>query len=99
MRAFALLLCLALPACNATTRLAGEPAPAPRSVPAPAEEDEPGPAPGATAAAKPASGPRDVTEAKVICWGKVEREKQRVRSIDQRIAYVERCVAEQMKGH
>jgi hypothetical protein len=93
-----LLLCLPLVGC-ATPPLSGDPAPA--AVTAPAAD-----APSATAAAAappaappPAGGPRDVTEAKVICWGKVEREKQRVRNIDQRIAYVERCVAEQMKAN
>jgi hypothetical protein len=98
MRTLTLLwLCLVLAGCGAGTRLAGDPAPiAARTVPAPAEADDPAPAAPATA---PTGGARDLTEAKVICWGKVEREKQRVRNIDQRIAYVERCVAEQMKGN
>jgi hypothetical protein len=110
MRALGLILmALSLAACGAGTRLTGDQArtamtapaasdaaPGPRSVPAPADADPP--AAGPAAAEAPASGPRDLTEAKVICWGKVEREKQRVRTIDQRITYVERCVAEQMKA-
>jgi hypothetical protein len=100
MRALTLLLCLALAACNTTASLSGDPAPAAMTAPAPATP--PPAAPPATTATAPTApaapaGPRDLTEAKVICWGKVEREKQRVRTIDQRIAYVERCVAEQMK--
>ena len=96
MRAVTLLLCLALGACAGVTRFSGDPEPAAMSAPVAA-------APPAAAAAAPAappapSGPRDVTEAKVICWGKVEREK-RLRSIDQRIAFVERCVADQMKAN
>jgi len=102
MRAVMLLLCLPLAACAGTTRLSGNPEPAALSAPAPAPAP---PAPAAAAATSPstaATAPpaaRDVTEAKVICWGKVEREKQRVRTIDQRIAYVEKCVADQMKAN
>ena len=106
MRAVMLLLCLPLAACAGTTRLSGDPEPAALSAPAPAPAHAP-PAPAAAAATSTtpaAPGPatpaaRDVTEAKVICWGKVEREKQRVRTIDQRIAYVEKCVADQMKAN
>jgi hypothetical protein len=89
-----------LAACGAGARLSGDEARSGLSAPPP-ESAAPAPATAAGPAAAPAaaSGPRDLTEAKVICWGKVEREQQRVRTIDQRIAYVERCVAEQMKGH
>jgi hypothetical protein len=98
MRALTLLLCLPLAGCAGMSRLSNDPEPAAMNAPAAA-------APAVAAAAAPAAppapapGPRDTTEAKVICWGKVEREKQRVRTIDQRIAYVERCVAEQMKAN
>lgn len=88
-----LLLCLPLAACAGLTRMAGDPEPSAMSEPAAAAP------PAASAAPTAPSGPRDVTEAKVICWGKVEREKQRVRTIDQRIAYVEKCVADQMRGN
>lgn len=99
MRAVTLLLCFALGACAGVTRFSGDPEPAAMSAPVAAAP----PAAAAAAAPPPAgppapSGPRDVTEAKVICWGKVEREK-RLRSIDQRIAFVERCVADQMKAN
>jgi hypothetical protein len=100
MRALTLLLCLPLAGCAGMSRLSNDPEPAAMTAPAAAA-----PAPAVAAAAAPAAspppapGPRDTTEAKVICWGKVEREKQRVRTIDQRIAYVERCVAEQMKAN
>jgi hypothetical protein len=98
MRAVMLLLCLSLAACAGTSRLSGDPEPAAMSAPAPAA---PPPAAAAAAApppAAPAPRSKDVTEAKVICWGKVEREK-RIRSIDQRIVYVEKCVADQMKAN
>jgi hypothetical protein len=96
MRALLLLLCLALAGCT-TNPLSGDVAPAALSAPAANAPAAAGPAPAASP--PPPGGPRDVTEAKVICWGKVEREKQRVRTIDQRITYVERCVAEQMKAN
>jgi hypothetical protein len=94
MRAMILLLALVLAGCN-TTRSPSvdlQPAAAP---PPPAAPPPAAPAP---SSADGPRGARDVTEAKVICWGKVERDK-RVRSIDQRIAYVEKCVAEQMKAN
>jgi hypothetical protein len=103
MRAIVLLLLsLVLAGCGAGSRLSGDEVRAGVTAPAPAGTSTTTAAatPPATAAASqapPPSGPRDLTEAKVICWGKVEREKQRVRTIDQRIAYVERCVADQMK--
>jgi hypothetical protein len=94
MRALTLLLCLPLAACAGTRTLPGDAEPAAMSAPAAA----PAAASAAAAAPPPPSGPRDQTEAKIICWGKVEREK-RLRSIDQRIAFVEKCVADQLKAN
>jgi hypothetical protein len=85
-----LLMCVALAAC-AGNRMSGE---------TPADMAAAPPPAGAPAAPAPRA-PRtaqDATEAKVICWGKVEREK-RIKSIDQRIAFVDKCVAEQMRAN
>ena len=54
----------------------------------------------ATAAARgePVEAPPDpVIQARSDCWRKVESQKA-LRGIDQRIAYVDKCVADQMKG-
>lgn len=39
-----------------------------------------------------------LTQARTDCWMKVEHDKIK-RSIDQRIAFVDKCVAEAMKGN
>jgi hypothetical protein len=53
------------------------------------------------ARAAPSSAPEDqrdpLTQARVDCWMKVEHEKG-VRDIDRRIAFVDKCVANAMKG-
>jgi hypothetical protein len=94
MRVLVLLMCVALAACGTTSgEKPSDMAAAPAAAPPP---------PGAPAAAAPAPrAPRtaqDATEAKVICWGKVEREK-RIKTIDQRIAFVDKCVAEQLRAN
>ncbi len=38
-----------------------------------------------------------LTEARGLCWMKVEEQKT-IRDIDRRIAYVDKCVAEAMKA-
>ena len=61
-----------------------------------------GPRGGATTAAArapadPAEASADpVTQARADCWMKVERQKS-VRGLDQRIAFVDKCVADQLK--
>ena len=87
MRVLILLLCVALAGCQTASDVARLEAPAPAAAPS-----------GAAGPAAPAQrSVRDATEAKVICWGKVEREK-RIRNIDQRIAFVDKCVAEELRG-
>jgi hypothetical protein len=96
MRIAALLPCLLLTACLATGE---QPAPEASAVAA-------GPAGGAstsaaqaTAAAPPAddSGRDLLAEARVDCWAKVEHEKG-LRDINRRIAFVDKCIANAMKG-
>ena len=94
MRVLVLLMCVALAGC-AGGPTAGE-TPSNMAAAAP-----PAGAPASATAAPTPRAPRtaqDVTEAKVICWGKVEREK-RIKTIDQRIAFVDKCVADQLRAN
>jgi len=92
-----LLLCLSLTAC-ASGKLPGEqPAPAaasdaaaPRVNPA-ARAASPPPQP----EPQPDPGPDHVTQARANCWMKVEQQK--VRDLDRRIAFVDKCVADALK--
>jgi hypothetical protein len=102
MRAFALLFCLALVACAGGGKIPGaqsEPfaaatgavtPPAARSAaqraPAPAAEDNPD-------APTPTGDP--LTQARADCWMKTE--KLKMRDIDARAAFVDKCVTEVMK--
>lgn len=110
MRAVTWLLVLALAGC-AGGRLPGEvsgpadPA-APSQSAAPATPSPPAGSSSATAptawadSAEPPPRQPDslqVTEARVQCWGKVERQK-RLRDIDARIAFVDTCVADMLKA-
>lgn len=86
MRVATLLLCLTLAAC------AGTPAPeaaAPAAAavgPPPARSGEPD-----------ENRPDAVTQARVDCWMKVEGQKS-LHGIDQRIAFVDKCVSQQLKS-
>jgi hypothetical protein len=98
MRILNLLPCLALAAC-ASGHLAGGAAAGPASPSAAAYAQaaapETPPASGGDAAA-----PLDadqLTQARVDCWMKVERDKVR-RNIDQRIVFVDKCVADAIKA-
>src|SRR5688500_6791587 len=95
MRVLVLLMCVALAGC-AGDRVSGDSPSRVRGAHAGALPP-PASAP-AAAATPPTRSVRDATEAKVICWGKVEREK-RIKSIDQRIAFVDKCVAEQLRAN
>jgi hypothetical protein len=107
MRIAALLLCLPLAACQTS---GDEPAPEAAIAPAaPAVASPPpvrssgtgGPRGGATTAAARAepvvAGPDALIQARANCWMMVEHQKE-VRGIDQRITFVDKCVAGQMKG-
>jgi hypothetical protein len=92
MRVLVLLLCVALAGCTTTGQT-----PTDIVAAAPAPAAAPPAAAGAPAARAPRNA-RDATEAKVICWGRVEREK-RIKSIDQRIAFVDKCVADELRAN
>ena len=107
MRVAALLLCLPLAACATAGE---EPAPEAAAPPASAVASPPpvrssgsgggarGGATTAAARAEPVAVGRDpLTQARADCWMMVEHKKE-VRGIDQRIAFVDKCVAGQMKG-
>ena len=114
MRVASLLPCLALAACMLTgeepaprSRGAGRcgaaaSAVAARRPPAPPAFGG-GARGGATTAAARGSGepgevrPDPLTQARADCWMKVESQKG-LRSIDQRSAFVDKCVAEQLKS-
>ena len=109
MRIATLLLCLSLAACAGIT-LPSEPPPqdiaiAPAAARAPIVS-----APIAAVATAPAqpvaaaapqtsamSDPERLQQARVDCWAKVERQG-RVRDIDRRIAFVDKCLADELKS-
>ena len=109
MRSVALLLCLPLAACAAGGFQGGGfrgAAPAPET-PAPAAASWPpsgGARGGATTAAARAAADPDapnptddpVIQARADCWMKVESQRG-LKGIDQRIAYVDKCVAGELR--
>jgi hypothetical protein len=111
MRVAALLLGLPLAACMTTGDEAAAPVaaatPAASAVASPppmrSSGSGGGPRGGATTAAARAepvaveAGRDPLTQARADCWMMVEHKKE-VRGIDQRIAFVDKCVAGQMKG-
>ena len=101
MRLAALLLCLALGACNVTSLTSAPPVTDTGSAPIAQTGGGSGGARGgaSTAAARgePVEVPPDpVMEARASCWMKVESQKA-LRGIDQRVAFVDKCVAEAAK--
>jgi len=104
-RITALLLCLPLAACAAGGALPGE-QPAPDAGAAPVLRSSAN-AGGARGGATPAAARADVepadevpdalTQARTDCWMMVEK-KRELRGIDQRIAFIDKCVAGQMKS-
>lgn len=89
-------LCLCLAACAGGTLPGEQPAPAttgfvPSVTAAPAGQ--------AASSVEPAPGsPQErMQQAKVDCWMKVEHQKG-LRGIDQRITFVDKCVADQIKN-
>ena len=107
MRLATLLLCLSLAGCATGGQSAPEAAaPASSMVASSPTARSPGSAGGArggavTAAARGGepvdAGPDALTQARADCWMKVESQKA-LRSIDQRIAFIDKCVADQMKA-
>jgi hypothetical protein len=112
MRVATLLLCLLLAACQTTgeqpaAEAAMAPAPAASVAPSPPVARAPGSGGGArggavTAATRGGGEPVEVTadsltQARADCWMKVEGQKA-LRAIDQRVSFVDKCVAEQMKA-
>ena len=114
MRVVSPLWCLVLAGCLATgdqpAPQAAAPAPAVTAAAPPAPPPSPGrssagsaggPRGGATTAAargEPEEVPPDpVIQARTDCWMAVEHQKN-LRGLDQRIAYVDKCVADQMKS-
>jgi hypothetical protein len=111
MRVASLLPCLALAACMLTgeetapeAASAAAAAPAASSAPAARSSGVGGGARGGTTTASARGGgepgevrPDPLTRARVDCWMKVETQKG-LRSIDQRSAFVDKCVAEQLKS-
>jgi hypothetical protein len=111
MRTATLLLCLALGACT-TSLLPGFPPGSDEGAPAPVAAGPPPvpPAPAArppqasrgpqsaaqrAAPPQPAGDPEALSQARVVCWMKVE--EQKLRDIDRRIAFVDKCIADAMK--
>jgi hypothetical protein len=100
LRSAALLLCLGVAACAGTGSPSGPGATTP-----PAAGTGGGARGGATTAAARAAPDPDapnpsadpVTQARADCWMKVETQPA-LRGIDQRIGFVDKCVAEQLKG-
>ena len=110
MRVAILVLGLGLAGCSGGT-MSETPPFAPSASPAVSESPSPpaarsmGSGTGARGGAATASArgepveaaPDPVMQARADCWMKVEGQKA-LRGIDQRVAYVDRCVAEQIKG-
>jgi hypothetical protein len=97
MRAMTVLLCLVLAAC-AGNRLGGD-VDGQASAAAAGPAASAPPASGSTAPASSSQAPAGqpdslrIQEARVECWAKVEKQRH-LRSIDARIAFVDKCVAE-----
>ena len=109
MRVAILVLCLGLAACAGGSTTSEAPPFAPSATPAAAPGSSParsaspsggarGGAATAAARAEPVEAPADpVMQARADCWMKVESPKA-LRGIDQRVAYVDKCVAEQTRA-
>ena len=99
-RVAALLLCLGLAACSGGSMFGTPPTADSGASPARTGGVGTGARGGASTASargEPVEVPPDpVTQARATCWMKVESQKQ-LRGIDQRIGYVDKCVAEQIK--
>ena len=109
MRVVSLLPCLALAACMVTGEQPDAASPPPAAAPASSAAANPpttwsgGGARGCTTTAaargEPVEvGPDVLTQARADCWMKVESQKGLRSSIDQRSAFVDKCVAEQLKS-
>ena len=109
MRIATLLLCLSLAACAGITLPSEQPPrdiaimPAAASAPivsAPIAAIATAPAKPVVAAPQTSamSDPERLQQARVDCWAKVERQG-RVRDIDRRIAFVEKCLADELKAN
>ena len=108
MRIATLLLCLSLAACAGIT-LPSEPPPRDIAITPAAASAPIVSAPIAAVATAPAervvaapqtsamSDPERLQQARVDCWAKVERQG-RVRDIDRRIAFVDKCLADELKA-
>jgi hypothetical protein len=109
MRLATLLLCLAVAGCastgsddalNAASPAAATAAPVAAGEPPPPVATASQQA-AASAAEKPAEPPMTaaerLTQARVDCWMKVEKDRSAARNIDRRIALVDKCVAERTK--
>jgi hypothetical protein len=101
-----LLLCLSLTACAGGTLPGEQPAPAAAAASGDTAPPPRAAAPRVNPAARAASpppqpepqpepGPDRVTQARANCWMKVEQQK--VRDLDRRIAFVDKCVADALK--
>jgi len=109
MRIATLLLCLSLAACAGIT-LPSEPPPRDIAITPAAASAPIVSAPIAAVATAPAervvaapqtsamSDPERLQQARVDCWAKVERQG-RVRDIDRRIAFVDKCLADELKAN
>lgn len=109
MRLAGLLLCLAVAGCASTGSDDALNAASPAAAMAPAAAPEP-PAPAAvpsqpasaaaaeTPAAPPMTPAQRLTQARVDCWMRVEKDRSAARNIDRRIALVDKCVAEKTKA-
>jgi hypothetical protein len=109
LRIVSLSVCLALCGCAGGALPGSEGAAPPAAAAASSTPSPPAPAAagsggarggGATAAARgepvePAADP--LMQARADCWMKVESQKA-LRGIDQRVTFVDKCVADQMKG-
>jgi hypothetical protein len=84
----------AAPAAGAAVVVSAPAAPVTRASPPPASR---GPQSAAQRAAPPraAPDPDALSQARVVCWMQVEQQK--LRDIDRRIAFVDKCIADAMK--
>lgn len=109
MRSAVLLLCLAVAGCASTGSDDALNAASPTAAAAPAGAAEP-PAPAAVpsrparasaaeeSAAPPTTPAQRLTQVRVDCWMRVEKDRSAARNIDRRIALVDKCVADKTKA-
>jgi hypothetical protein len=96
------LLCLGLAGCAGLALPGGQPAP--DGAAAPAAGSAPVVATGVAPARRPPAEapepemphPDRLQQARVDCWARVERQG-RIRDIDRRVEFVDKCVADEMK--